>query len=156
MRRRLCHPPPQDGSCRLPCLQRCVTSSVWWQSSWLVLLVAGCHAFSVWTQFTVPAGKRSEHPRGMLLVTRMAALPVEQRRETQWHCSRAKSLFETEHRTVLRPRRWDGVRHQLHLAAGLHCDYCLLIGRGEVGPFHSHNGCRGSPCLQCCVTPSVQ
>jgi hypothetical protein len=42
-------------------------------------------AFSVWTEFTVPTGKRSGHPRGMALVTRMAALQAEQRRETQWH-----------------------------------------------------------------------
>jgi hypothetical protein len=30
--------------------------------------------FSVWTQFTVPTSKRSKHPRGMALVTLMAAL----------------------------------------------------------------------------------
>jgi hypothetical protein len=41
--------------------------------------------FSVWTEFTVPIGKRGEHPRGKPLVTRTAALQAEQRRETQWH-----------------------------------------------------------------------
>jgi hypothetical protein len=40
--------------------------------------------FRVWTEFTVPTGKRSEHPRGMPLITRVAALQVEQTRETQW------------------------------------------------------------------------
>jgi hypothetical protein len=30
-------------------------------------------AFSVWTQFTVQTSKRSGHPRGMPLVTRMFA-----------------------------------------------------------------------------------
>jgi hypothetical protein len=30
-------------------------------------------SFSVWTQFTVLTGKRSEHPRGLPLVTRMLA-----------------------------------------------------------------------------------
>jgi hypothetical protein len=34
-------------------------------------VVAG--AFSVWTECTVPTGKRSEHPRGMSLATRMLA-----------------------------------------------------------------------------------
>jgi hypothetical protein len=42
---------------------------------------------SVWTEFTVPTGKRSEHPRGMALDTRMAALQAEQRRGNQWHSS---------------------------------------------------------------------
>jgi hypothetical protein len=31
--------------------------------------------------------RRSEHPRGMLLVTRLQELQAEQRRETQWHSS---------------------------------------------------------------------
>jgi hypothetical protein len=35
--------------------------------------------FSVWTQFTVPTGKRSGHPRGMPLVTRMAELQALKR-----------------------------------------------------------------------------
>jgi hypothetical protein len=30
--------------------------------------------FSIWTEFTVPTGKRSEHPRGIQLGTRMVAL----------------------------------------------------------------------------------
>jgi hypothetical protein len=40
-------------------------------------------AFSVWTQFPVPTGKRSEHPRRMPMVTLMAALQANQRRATQ-------------------------------------------------------------------------
>jgi hypothetical protein len=42
-------------------------------------------AYSVGTQFTVPTGKRGKHPSGMTLVTRMAALQAEQRREVQWN-----------------------------------------------------------------------
>jgi hypothetical protein len=34
--------------------------------------------FGVWTQFTVPTGKRSEFPRGMPLVTRMFALSEQE------------------------------------------------------------------------------
>jgi hypothetical protein len=53
--------------------------------------------FSVWTQFTMPIGERSEHPRGMPLVTRMAALQAEQRRETQqWHTSGVNSGRKTD------------------------------------------------------------
>jgi hypothetical protein len=37
----------------------------------------------VWTKCTAPTGKKSENPRGTVLVTRMAALQAEQRRETQ-------------------------------------------------------------------------
>jgi hypothetical protein len=40
--------------------------------------------FSDWTQFTVPIGKRSEHPRGMPLVTRMQELQAS-RCGNQWH-----------------------------------------------------------------------
>jgi hypothetical protein len=40
------------------------------------------YAFSVWTQFTVQTGKRSELPRGMPLVTRMFA---SSERGIQWH-----------------------------------------------------------------------
>jgi hypothetical protein len=36
------------------------------------------HAFSVWTQFTVQTGKRSELPKGMTLVTRMFTSSVLQ------------------------------------------------------------------------------
>jgi hypothetical protein len=36
--------------------------------------VASGLAFSVWTGFTVPTGERSDHPRGMSLVTRMQSL----------------------------------------------------------------------------------
>jgi hypothetical protein len=48
--------------------------------------VLTAHPFSVWTEFTVTTGERSERPRGMLLVTRMQELQAEdQTRETQWH-----------------------------------------------------------------------
>jgi hypothetical protein len=62
--------------------------SVWMQLMATVrvrvaIYVAG--AYSVWTQFKVPTGKRSEHPRGMPLLTRMAAIQAERRREAQWH-----------------------------------------------------------------------
>ena len=57
-------------------------------------------AFSVWTEFTVPTGKRSGHPRGMPLVARMQELQAEeQRREPQWHSSSGKFCRKT--RTVL-------------------------------------------------------
>jgi hypothetical protein len=38
-----------------------------------MVVVLGEFAFHVWTGFTVPTGKRSEHPRGMPLVTRTIA-----------------------------------------------------------------------------------
>jgi hypothetical protein len=38
----------------------------------------------VWTEFTVPIGKRSELPRGMSLVTRMQELQASMR-GIQWH-----------------------------------------------------------------------
>ena len=41
--------------------------------------------FSVWMPFAVLTGKRSNHPKGMALITHMAALQAEQRRETQRH-----------------------------------------------------------------------
>jgi hypothetical protein len=44
--------------------------------------------FSVWTQFTVPTGTRTEHLRGMPLVARMFAsseVKAKQRRGIQWH-----------------------------------------------------------------------
>jgi hypothetical protein len=40
--------------------------------------------FSVWKKCTVPTDKRSEHPRGMLLVTRMQELQANMR-GIQWH-----------------------------------------------------------------------
>jgi hypothetical protein len=42
-------------------------------------------AFRVCAECTVQTSKRREHPRRTPLVTRMAALQAEQRRETQWH-----------------------------------------------------------------------
>jgi hypothetical protein len=42
------------------------------------------YAFSVRTQFTEPTGKRSGHPRGMSLATRMLAFKTS-RRGNQWH-----------------------------------------------------------------------
>jgi hypothetical protein len=47
--------------------------------------VAACVAvaFSVLTEFKVPTGKRSEHPRGMALVARMAALQVEEQKSVK-------------------------------------------------------------------------
>jgi hypothetical protein len=79
-------------------LQCCVTPSVLWQFmvmcvSTLAMLrvcdvisvvaefVVVCFStlamlrdtFSIWTQFTVSTGKRSEHPRGMPLVARLLA-----------------------------------------------------------------------------------
>jgi hypothetical protein len=43
-------------------------------------MVRGWTTFSVWTQFTVPTGIRSEHPtRGMTLATRMAVLQASKR-----------------------------------------------------------------------------
>jgi hypothetical protein len=43
-------------------------------------------AFSVLTEFTARPGKKREHPRGMALVTRMAALHAEEEKnEAQWH-----------------------------------------------------------------------
>ena len=45
----------------------------------------GAVAFRVWTQFTVSTSKRSERPRGVPLITRMAAFQTEKRCETQWH-----------------------------------------------------------------------
>jgi hypothetical protein len=38
--------------------------------------------FSVWTKITVPTGKQSDHPRGMLLVARMLA---SSEHWNQWH-----------------------------------------------------------------------
>jgi hypothetical protein len=62
------------------------------------------HTYNVWSKFTVSNGKRSEHPRGMPLVTRMQELqPEEQRRETQCHPSRANFCRKTRtaHRAIL-------------------------------------------------------
>jgi hypothetical protein len=54
--------------------------------------------FSGWTQFRVPTGKKSEHPRGMPLVTRMQVLQASRRRN-QWH-HRVKISVEAAHHAV--------------------------------------------------------
>jgi hypothetical protein len=51
-------------------------------------------AFSVWTELTVPTGKRSAHPRGMPLVARMRA-SSEQAWET--NDPRVQNPVKTEH-----------------------------------------------------------
>jgi hypothetical protein len=82
------------------------TCSVWTELMVRVRVrVAACVAvaFSVWSEFTVPTGKRSEHRRGMPLVTRLLELqPEEQRRETQWHSSSVNFCRKT--RTVQQPQ----------------------------------------------------
>jgi hypothetical protein len=49
------------------------------------VIVRAAVYLSVWTGFTVSTGKGSEHPRGMPLVTRLAARHLGQRRETHRH-----------------------------------------------------------------------
>jgi hypothetical protein len=61
-------------------------------------------AFSAWTEFTVRTVRGNGHPRGMSLVTRMAALQAEQRRETQWHSRVCKPLSKNAHRAIASSR----------------------------------------------------
>jgi hypothetical protein len=62
----------------------------------VVLRVDG-HTFRVWTEFTVSTGKRSEHPRGMLSVTRMQELQAEQ----AYGILECKFLPKNARRTIL-------------------------------------------------------
>jgi hypothetical protein len=115
------------GSTTTPCSQcdlaRPLMPSVFGRDSWLMTefmisaeleayITLGFHkaadAFSVWTEVTVPTGKRSEHPRGMTPVTRTAAqqhfkrskgrrCKLNLRRETQWH---SEGKFRVKTRSV--------------------------------------------------------
>jgi hypothetical protein len=59
-------------------------------------------AFRVWTQCTVRTGKKSKHPRGMVLVTRMAALQAEEQGTKLNSILECKPLTDKEHHELCR------------------------------------------------------
>jgi hypothetical protein len=75
------------------CLRQVQTRTMLWMPEKMITALYGAVVFSTtmqppfsgWAQFTVTTGKRSEHPRGMQLVTtRMLKLQASMR-ENQWH-----------------------------------------------------------------------
>jgi hypothetical protein len=61
-------------------------------------------SFSVWMQLTVPTGKKSEHPRGMPLITRLQELQASAGVGTNGILE-CKCLSKTEHRTFIHLQR---------------------------------------------------
>jgi hypothetical protein len=76
-------------------LQCCVTSSMWWQSSWLATFSISSSSFSVWTEFT---RKSSNHLREMPLVTHVLISSEQVGTHGIIEC---KKLSENAHRATV-------------------------------------------------------